>query len=139
MTVIYAGVDVSDAGFWGRQDSQQRRRTINSLSLHPYEITDDASRREWIAILNALEQRLLLADHRQDSFARLHEEIWARTGGNLKSLDTLFVTASAKAISTGKEAIDEALLSTIETDYASQELYRDRRAELKVLKKLSKK
>lgn len=134
VTIIYAGVGLSDTAFWGDTDSQQRRRTINALSLSAYNpFVDEVSRREWIAILKRLEQRLLLPNHQPGTFESLADYIWARTRGNLKSLDTLYLIASAVAIRTGREALTEELFETIQTDFATQEHVIDHRVEAKNL------
>lgn len=129
VTVIYAGVDVSDSGFWGGDDSQQRRRTVNSLTLEPYTIFDDAGNREWVAILKRLEERLLLTSHTPGMFEKLGDYLWSRTEGNLKSLDTLYLAAAATAIRTGVEAITESILESVHSDHAAHPGRLDRRIE----------
>lgn len=135
VSVIYAGVDMSGTGFWGGEESQQRRRTVEPLSLSPYSVVKEQDRKEWISILKSLEKRLILRRHAPGTFEKMSDYIWARTSGNLKSLDTLYNISAATAIETGKEEIDMALLESVTADKAADSRARDRIAELAAIRR----
>jgi hypothetical protein len=127
VTLIFVGVGLAARGLFSEGQSyddaviaQTGRRTTR-LEMRPFSVDSDDGRREWRNLLLALEQRLVLAEKRPGMLAdELSDYLFARSTGHIGSLMTLVIRGCHRAVRTGAEYLDRALLDRVRTDAASE-------------------
>lgn len=126
-TFVFVGVGLAHARFFdeGRSGEDavfaQTSRRATRCEVPPFSITTDHGARAWADILTRLEQHLLLADHRPGTFVGHAKLLHERTQGRIASLTTLVERAAYHAITSGSEAIDQALLEQVRIDNAAEQ------------------
>lgn len=83
-------------------------------------------KQEWLALVKAIEQQLVLARAHPGQLAGQGEYLFRRTGGHIGSLMTLITRGCYKAVRTGSEALTRDLLDTVRIDEASEQARRPR-------------
>jgi hypothetical protein len=128
VTLIYIGVGVADRGLLteGRAPQQalyaQFGRRTTRLSLRPFNIADEAGRKEWRRLLLSIERQLVLADGYPGMLADdLSDYLFARCSGHFASLMALINRGCLRAIRTGHERLDADLMDRVKNDAAAEE------------------
>ena len=121
LTFIYAGVGLAERRFFEEGLSgpsvalAQTARRWTRLEIGPCRPGKD-----WLALVKAVEQHIVLARSRPGQLAGMTSYLFARTGGHIGSFMTLVTRGCYKAIKTGDEALSAELLDTIRIDEASE-------------------
>ncbi len=127
VTLVFVGVGLTKRGLFSEGHSyedaviaQSGRRTTK-LNMLPFEIDNDASRREWRQMLLAIEQRVTLAEKRPGMLAdELSDYLFARSTGHIGSLMTLINRGCQRAVRTGAESLSRELMDQVKNDAASE-------------------
>lgn len=97
--------------------SSQISGRFRVLELENFNYYDPSQFGDWLGLITAFEQRLLLLRQENGSLARDHGEyLYQRTGGHMQSLVNLLRPAALKAIESGAESITRELLDEIVID-----------------------
>lgn len=89
--------------------------------MDPFLINTDEGRMNWRNTLLAIEQRVVLADKYPGMIAdELSDYLFARSTGHIGSLMTLINRGCQRAVRTGAERLDIALLDQVKNDAASE-------------------
>ncbi|MEU6570403.1 TniB family NTP-binding protein [Streptomyces parvulus] len=126
-TFIYTGVDLKHSGLFlegtgGRRATQTAGRNL-LLHMTPYGIRTRAEKEDWVSVITAMEEALVLYKHQHGTLVGEWKYLYRRTGGNISSLAELIREAAADAVLTGTERIDRALLDTIVINEHAQSTY----------------
>lgn len=126
VTMIYIGVGVRRRGILNEgHDGEQAllaqfARRTTALSLRPFAIDDDPGRVEWRRLLLSIERQLVLAERFPGMLAdELSDYLFARTAGHFASLMALVGRGCLRAIRTGAERLDAALMDQVANDAAA--------------------
>jgi hypothetical protein len=134
VTFIYAGVGLAERRFFAEgltgaaSALAQTARRWTRLPVAPFTAGE---KQEWLALVKAIEQQLVLARAHPGQLAALAEYLFARTGGHIGSLMTLITRGCFKTIKTGTEALTRELLDTVRIDEASEQARRPRQVKAK--------
>jgi hypothetical protein len=127
-TFIYTGVDLTTSGLFleGRGSTRATQTSgRNTLrTMRPFTVTTDHARREWVAVIKAMEDALVLYRHKPAGLARLWRYLHDRTGGSICGLSDLIRESSIEAVLSGQEAISRSLMDTIDISEFAQDRYR---------------
>jgi hypothetical protein len=127
VTLVLVGVGLAQRGLLDEVDAagnpvlaQTGRRTTR-LGMEPFLIDNVAHRKQWRAILLAIEQRLVLADARPGMLAdELSDYLFARSTGHIGSLMTLINRGCQRAVRSCTERLDQAVLDGVKNDAAAE-------------------
>jgi hypothetical protein len=127
ITVIMIGVGLESRGLFDEGDSyedavlaQTGRRTTR-LGMAPFMINTAEGRANWRNTLLAIEQRLVLAGKYPGMVADdLSDYLFARSTGHIGSLMTVINRGCQRAVRTGAERLDVALLGQVKNDAAAE-------------------
>ena len=127
ITLIMIGVGLESRGLFDEGDSyedavlaQTGRRTTR-LGMASFMINTAEGRANWRNTLLAIEQRLVLADKYPGMVADdLSDYLFARSTGHIGSLMTLINRGCQRAVRTGAERLDVALLDQVKNDAAAE-------------------
>lgn len=126
-TFVYAGVNVKGSGFITEGNNEekapfsQNAHRFKIFNLAPFNYHNDESKEQFLRVIAAFEDNLLLFNHRPHSLAEeVGEYIWTRTGGYMGPIATLIREATDIAIKDGKERITKSILQSIKLDSASE-------------------
>lgn len=126
-TFIYTGVDLKYSGLFleGTGDSRVTQTAGRNTLLHmtPYSIRTRDEKADWVSVITAMEDALVLYKHRPGTLVGLWEYLYRRTGGNISSLAELIREAAADAVLTEAERIDRKLLAGIAINEHAQSTY----------------
>jgi hypothetical protein len=128
VTIVGTGVELEDSALLDEGTGNPRRKqTAGRFSLHAFtpfsvETTEDA--REWIGVVQGLEQALALYHHEPGTLARRHwRYLHERTLGRMAPLADIIKQSACLAISrgtdTGREEITRDLMDEIILDHWS--------------------
>ena len=127
VTLIYTGVGVADRGLLteGRAPQQalhaQFGRRTTALTMRPFRITDEPGRVEWRRLLLSVERQLVLAGRYPGMLADdLPDYLFARSTGHFASLMALISRGCLRAVRTGAERLDAALMDQVKNDAAAE-------------------
>ncbi|WP_405481257.1 TniB family NTP-binding protein [Streptomyces anulatus] len=126
-TFIYTGVDLKHSGLFlegtgaARVTQTAGRNTL--LHMTPYAIKTREEKSDWVSVISAMEDALVLYKHQPGTLAGLWKYLHRRTGGNISSLAELIREAAADAMLTGTERIDRKLLDSIVINEHAQSTY----------------
>ena len=124
-TFFYAGIDVERYGLLnegGNPGSSQTGARFSLLTVKPFAIDTDAERREWAALLAAIERELPLFGACEGMLSRkLAAYVFNRTGGFICSVSQLVREGALLAIEGGKEVLTTSLLDEIVLDYVAEQ------------------
>ncbi|WP_406430453.1 TniB family NTP-binding protein [Streptomyces sp. NBC_00631] len=114
-TFVYAGIDIERSGLLtGTRGAQIASRfTLIPTHRFPYGA-------EWKGLVAALEQTLLLRDHKQGTLVALDRYLHERTGGMIGTLSHQIRGAAIDAILSGTEKITKPALQAIPLDFTSE-------------------
>ncbi|MEV4501888.1 TniB family NTP-binding protein [Streptomyces klenkii] len=132
-TFIYTGVDLQHSGLFlegtggARVTQTSGRNTL--LHMKPFAIRTKEEKADWISVISAMEDALVLYRHQLGTLKRDWKYLHQRTGGNISSLAELIREAAADAVLTGGEAIDRKLLDSIVINEHAQSSYEATRQE----------
>jgi hypothetical protein len=137
VTLVFIGVGLAERGLLEEIDAvtnpvlaQSGRRTTR-LGMAPFLIDTAAHRRQWRALLLAIEQRLVLAQAEPGILAdELSDYLFARSTGHIGSLMTLINRGCQRAVRTGTERLDTTLLDAVKNDAAAENARRELEAAL---------
>uniref|UniRef100_A0AAU2VCU6 TniB family NTP-binding protein n=1 Tax=Streptomyces sp. NBC_00003 TaxID=2903608 RepID=A0AAU2VCU6_9ACTN len=122
VTLLYVGVGVREHGILQDGISAQFGRRTTPLTLRPFQVEDEAGRREFRRVLLTIEKQLVLADTYPGMLADdLADYFWARSSGHFASLMALINRGCYRAIRTGHERLDAALMDQVKNDAAAEE------------------
>lgn len=128
VTLIYVGVGVRRRGILSEGYSPEQTlfaqfgRRTTALTLRPFQIEDDAGRREWRTLLLTIERQLVLADGYPGMLADdLSDYLYARSTGHFASLMALINRGCLRAIRSGQERLDVELMDRVKNDAAAEE------------------
>ncbi|MFE1957456.1 ATP-binding protein [Streptomyces sp. NPDC059479] len=127
VTLLMVGVGLEKRGLFSEGSTyedgvlaQTGRRTTR-LGMEPFDIKTDHGRRGWRDTLLAIEERVILANRHPGMIADgLSDYLFARSTGHIGSLMTLINRGCQRAVRTGAERLDKALLSGVKNDAASE-------------------
>jgi AAA domain len=128
VTLVFIGVGLSERGLFTEGTCMEnavlaqtgRRTTV--LGMEPFVVTNDTGRRQWKALLKAIEQRLVLAHNHEGMLAEeLADYLFARSSGHIGSLMTLINRGCVRAVRTGTERLTEELLDQLPIDAAAEQ------------------
>ncbi|MFJ9900362.1 TniB family NTP-binding protein [Streptomyces sp. NPDC091280] len=126
-TFIYTGVDLKQSGLFleGTGDARATQTAGRNTLLHmtPYNIRTREEKGDWVSVITAMEEALVLYKHRPNTLVGEWKYLYRRTGGNISSLAELIREAAADALLTGAERIDRPLLDTIVINEHAQSTY----------------
>lgn len=125
-TFLFAGVALRERGLIGEGLSGRdaamaqtfRRWTVMGMTSHAWSTGD--AREEWTRLIRNIENAVVLADMPTGMLVDIRKYLFARTGGNIGSLMALIRRGTARAIRTGTERMDQALLDTIRLDEGAE-------------------
>ena len=127
VTLIYVGVGVAGRGLLteGRAPQQalqaQFGRRTTALTMRPFQIADESGREEWRRLLLSIERQLVLAGRYPGMLADdLPDYLFARSTGHFASLMALISRGCLRAIRTGAERLDAALMDQVRNDAAAE-------------------
>jgi hypothetical protein len=126
VTFLFAGVGLAERRLFSEGltgDSAvmaQTARRWTRLELPPFHLHDRAGRAQWRSLVKATERQLVLTEARPGMLTGLDSYLFARSSGHIGSFITLIIRGCYKAIRTGTERLDEALLDTVRIDEASE-------------------
>jgi hypothetical protein len=127
VTLIYTGVGVANRGLLteGRAPQQalqaQFGRRTTALTMRPFQIGDEPGREEWRCLLLSIERQLVLAGRYPGMLADdLTDYLFARSSGHFASLMALISRGCLRAIRTGAERLDTALMDQVKNDAAAE-------------------
>jgi hypothetical protein len=116
-TFVYTGHDLQKSGLFLEGGAVERAtQTAGRYALHrldPFTITTEARQLEWVGIIQAMENALILYRHKSGDLAKRWRYLHDRTGGTLAALSDLIREAADEAIETGTEAITKTILDDI--------------------------
>lgn len=128
VTIIGTGVELEDSALLDEGTGNARKKqTAGRFSLHkftPFSICTPGEAREWIGIVQGLEQALALYHHQPGSLARQHwRYLHERTLGRMAPLADIIKQSAGLAISrgpdTGREEITRDLMDEVILDHWS--------------------
>lgn len=127
VTLLFVGVGLSAKGVFSEGATyadavlaQTGRRTTR-LGIAPFHLGDRSAQRAWRGLLLSIEQRLILADKHPGMLAdELADYLFARSTGHIGSLMSLINRGAQRAIRTGTERLDTALLDKVKIDEAAE-------------------
>lgn len=125
-TFLYAGVGLEAKSLFSEGQGKgglalaQTGRRWKQLKLDPFDPTLRGGDQTWHDTLLAIERKLVLARMRQGMLTELHDYLYIRTTGVIGSLMQLIREGSTRAIRTGQEHLDEALLERVRIDDAAE-------------------
>lgn len=127
VTLVYVGVGVQARGILseGRSLSEALRaqfgRRTTPLTLHPFQVEDEAGRAQFRQLLLTIEKKLVLADKYPGMLADdLANDLYARSSGHFASLMALINRGCYRAIRTGHERLDVELMKKVKNDAAAE-------------------
>ena len=134
-TFVYAGAGCMKTGLfteghpkdevaWG-----QTRGRFAYFPIEPFEANTPFGKSEWVHIVGAFENHLVLKKARKGMLTGLAPYLYERTGGFLGSLSSLVRLAANKAIRSGEEEITRGLLGQVQIDYAAETEWERRQKE----------
>jgi hypothetical protein len=96
-------------------------RRTTPLGMEPFKVKTVEGRENWRNTLLAIEKKIVLADKYQGMIADdLSDYLFARSTGHIGSLMTLINRGCHRAIRTGAERLDIALMDQVKNDAASE-------------------
>ncbi len=127
VTLIFVGVGLAAKGLFSEGTdyhdavlAQTGRRTTR-LDMPGFIVDTDTGRRQWRKLLLGIEQRVVLADKHPGMIADdLSDYLFARSTGHIGSLMTLINRGCQRAVRTGAEKLDIALLDQVKNDAAAE-------------------
>ncbi len=128
VTIVGTGVELKDSALLDEGTGNARRKqTAGRFSLHeftPFSITTPGEAREWIGVVQGLEQALALCHHEPGTLARRHwRYLHDRTLGRMAPLADIIKQSACLAISrgpdAGREEITRELMDEIVLDHWS--------------------
>ncbi|OAA17982.1 hypothetical protein UG55_11401, partial [Frankia sp. EI5c] len=105
------------------------RNTLHKM--RPFTLNSDQEKKEWIGVIKAMEDALLLHHHKPGSLVRLWNYLHDRSAGSICGLSDLIRESAVEAIHTGQESITRSLMDGIEISELAQEHYRRTRSLLR--------
>jgi hypothetical protein len=127
VTLLFIGVGLDACGLFSEGHSYtdavlaQTGRRTTALGMAPFGIGVEQGRQDWRHLLLAIEQRLVLAAKWPGMLADdLSDYLFARSTGHIGSLMTLINRGCQRAVRTGAERLDTALLNRVKIDAASE-------------------
>jgi hypothetical protein len=127
-TIIGTGVELEDSALLDEGTGDPRKKqTAGRFSLHqftPFSIDTPETAKEWIGVVQVMEQALALYHHERGSLARHHwRYLHERAKGRMAPLADMIKQAAYLAIdqglATGREEITRELMEEIILDYWS--------------------
>lgn len=131
VTFLYAGVQLSEKGFFAEGNSgaqaayAQTGRRWTRLEVTAFEIATYEGRRDWISLLKATEQQVVLARARPGMLTGIADYLFERSTGHIGSFFSLINRGCYRAIRTGEEEITRNLLDGVRIDEASEDARRE--------------
>lgn len=139
-TIFYVGVGLEHGGFFDegltpeRSLYSQTARRWTRLTIEPFELRTPAGRQTWTSLLKTIEQDLVLIDKWPGMLAKdLHEYLFVRSSGNFQSLMTLIARGCTRAVASGAECLNEAVLDGVRNDEASERRRKEIATELRAV------
>lgn len=126
VTFVVAGVDLESAQFLtegkgsAKHSAAQTRRRFSLFDVEPYAVADDVSRGEWLALLAAIEQELVLVHSREGFLTDHWDLLFNRTQGLIGTVIALTQQVANAAILDGTERITEKGLATVRVNVAGE-------------------
>jgi len=128
VTFLFVGVGLRERGLFSEGMTAadaplaQTGRRWTRLTMQPFQIRNETGRRQWRAMLLALEQMLALADKYPGMLADdLAAYLFARSSGHLASLMSLINRGALRAVRTGLERFTTELLDGVRIDEAAEQ------------------
>lgn len=134
-TFVFAGVGLearglfSEGGVISARDGDQKYMALafaqtgrrwTHLEMKPFDLQATDGESAWHNLLLAVEQKLVLARMMPGMLVDLHDYLFVRSTGVIGSLMELVRLGAERAIRTGHEQIDEALLERVKIDAAGE-------------------
>lgn len=125
LTIIFIGIGLKQRGLYSDGDDVdgilgQSGRRNTPLILRSFDIDTPEHRTEWRQLLKTLEKRIMLANKERGMLTRHWDLLFERTSGRIGPLTTLVNRACHRAVRTGIERLDEAILQSVPMDAASE-------------------
>jgi len=127
VTLVFVGVGLAAQGLFSEGTNYhdavlaQTGRRTTPLDMPGFTVDTDTGRKQWRQLLLGIEQRLVLADKHPGMIAQdLSDYLFARSTGHIGSLMTLINRGYQRAVRTGAEKLDIALLDRVKNDAAAE-------------------
>lgn len=127
VTLLMIGVGLEAKGLFSEGGSYtnavlaQTGRRTTPLDLAPFTIVSEQGRTDWRNTLLAIEERVVLAEKYPGMLADdLSDYLFARSTRHIGSLMTLVNRGCQRAVRTGAERLDKALLDQVKNDAAAE-------------------
>lgn len=126
-TFVFAGVALRSSGLVGEGHvgahaaMAQTFRRWTVLELHPFALHPAAAATQWRRLIASVEDTFVLTGARQGDVTALTEYLYERSGGHIGSLMDLLRRAASRAIRTGAERFDRALLDEVRIDEGAEQ------------------
>lgn len=114
-TFVYAGIDIERGDLLAGTRGAQIASRFTLIPTHPFPYGP-----EWKGLVAALEQTLVLRDHKPGTLAALDRYLHERTGGMIGTLSHQIRGAAIDAILSGTEKITRNSLGIIPLDYGAE-------------------
>lgn len=132
VTMIFIGVGLASSALLSGGSryndailAQTGRRTT-LLEMEPFTVGNERGRKEWQRLLQTIDNKLRLGEHRPGMVADdLCEYLFVRSTGHIGSLMTLIDRGCQRAIRTGAEKLTQEMLDDIGNDIASERARRE--------------
>ena len=89
-----------------------------------FETKTEARRQEWVSVIRAMEECLVLYRHKPGSLVKLWAYLYDRTGGSICALSDLIREAAIEAVLSEDEAITRKLMEEIDISELAQRHYK---------------
>ena len=127
VTFVFVGVGIERRGLMREglcsadTAMAQTARRWTRLPIEAFEICSGEGRRQWRALLLAIEQQLVLARAERGMIAdELADYLFARSTGHIGSLMNLISRGCFRAVRSGDERLDVGLLDKVRNDEAAE-------------------
>jgi hypothetical protein len=130
-TFVYTGHHLEDSGlFLEGRAADRATQTSGRNSLHRldrFRIGTERELREWIAVIMAMEDHLVLYRHQSGTLAKLYRYLHERTDGSISALSDLIRESAVEAVWSGQEAISKSLMDTVVISKQAETAYQKTR------------
>ncbi len=125
ITFVAAGIDLDESPLFPSKPNPTAVQEQNGgrFDLLPFAAASCATRADsenWVGTIRAFEDALVLLRHEPGTLPCLYEYLHMRTAGKMQAISELIRKGARKAITTGTERIDEALLEQVRIDLTSE-------------------
>jgi hypothetical protein len=127
-TFIYTGADLNTSGLFlegtGSTRATQTSGRNTLVKMTGFETKTEARRQEWVSVIRAMEECLVLYRHKPGGLVKLWAYLYDRTGGSICALSDLIRESAIEAVLSEDEAITRRLMDEIDISELAQRHYK---------------